>query len=99
MQPETENILREMGHQIRLCRLRRDIPVETVAERAGVSRASVWSVEKGAPSVSIGIYARVLEAIEMQEDLLLICGDDVHGRKLQDRKLEMRKRASKQKKQ
>jgi len=95
--PKTERILKTMGSQIRLARLRRDIPVELVAERAGVSRASVWSVEKGSPSVSMGIYAKVLAAIGMQEELLQICGDDRLGRELQDQKLEIRHRASRRK--
>lgn len=90
--PKTSRILSQMGQQIRLARLRREIPVEVVAERAGVSRASVWSVEKGSPSVGMGIYAKVLAAIGMQEDLLKICGDDALGRELQDEKLDTRKR-------
>ena len=32
--PETEDILKTMGEQIKLARLRRDLPVELVAERA-----------------------------------------------------------------
>ena len=90
--PRTERILKEMGEQIRLARLRRKISVEMVAERAGISRASVWSVEKGSPSVSMGIYAKVLAAIGMQEDLLLICGNDLLGRELQDQMLDTRGR-------
>ena len=92
--PKTEKILQQMGDQIRLSRLRRDISVEMVAERAGISRASVWSVEKGSPSVSLGIYAKVLAAIGMQEELLQICREDKLGRELQDQKLDTRKRAS-----
>ena len=91
--PKTQRILSQMGEQIRLARLRRDITVEMVAERAGVSRASVWHVEKGAASVSIGIYAKVLAAIGMQEELMGICKDDVLGREFQDQKIDVRRRA------
>ena len=42
--PETEDILKTMGEQIKLARLRRDLPVELVAERAGISRSSLWKV-------------------------------------------------------
>lgn len=94
--PGTDKILKQMGAQIRLARLRRDISVELVAERAGISRTSVWAVEKGSPSVAIGIYAVVLHALNgMDKDLLLVAKDDVLGRKLQDLGLETRKRASK----
>lgn len=92
--PKTRRILEQVGEQIRFARLRRDITVEMVAQRAGVSRASVWSVEKGSPSVSMGIYAKVMAAIGMQEDLLLLCRDDPVGRDLQDMKLDKRRRAS-----
>ena len=55
--PQTESILQQMGEQIKASRLRRRLSVELVAQRAGVSRATVWNVEKGNPSVAIGIYA------------------------------------------
>ena len=71
-----------------------NLSAELVAERAGVSRATVWNVEKGTPSVAIGIYAAVLHALNnMDQDLLLVAKDDELGRKLQDLELTMRKRA------
>ena len=94
--PSTQKMLDELGNQIKLARLRRKIPVDLVAERAGVSRASVWAVEKGAPSVAIGIYAAVLLAIGLEKDLLLIARDDKLGRKLQDLDLPVGKRAPKE---
>lgn len=39
--PATEEILKTMGEQIKLARLRRNLTVELVAERAGISRASL----------------------------------------------------------
>ena len=85
----------QMGKQIRLARLRRDISVKMVAERAGISETSVWAVEKGSPSVSMGIYASVLHAIGLHDDLLKIAGEDRLGHTLQDLRMEpMRKRAS-----
>ena len=94
--PATEEILKTMGEQIKLARLRRNLSVELVAARAGISRASLWNVEKGSPSVAIGIYAAVLHALNnMDKDLLLVAKDDVMGRKMQDLGLPTRKRASK----
>ena len=94
--PGTEKILEQMGEQIRLARLRRDLSTELVAERAGISRATLNNVEKGSPSVAIGIYAAVLHALSnMDTDLLLVAKDDELGRKLQDLKLTPRRRASK----
>lgn len=83
--PNSQKILKTMGEQIKLARLRRRISVELVAERAGVSRSSVWHVEKGDSSVAIGIYVAVLNALNgLDKDLLLIAKDDELGRKLQD---------------
>ena len=89
--PKTVKIMNTVGEQIRLARLRRKLSVELVAERAGVSRTTVWKVEKGNPSVAIGIYAKVLNAIGLQDDLLLIAKDDALGRLLQDAELEKRR--------
>jgi transcriptional regulator with XRE-family HTH domain len=94
--PQTQEILSQMGEQIKLARLRRNLSAVLVAERAGISRATLQSVEKGSPSVSIGIYASVLHALNnLDKDLLLIAKDDELGRTLQDLKLTTRKRASK----
>ncbi|CDA92376.1 dNA-binding helix-turn-helix protein [Firmicutes bacterium CAG:238] len=93
--PATEDILKTMGEQIKLARLRRDLPAKLVAERAGISRASLWNVENGSPSVAIGIYAAVLHALNnMDRDLLLVAKDDRMGREMQDLQLITRKRAS-----
>ena len=88
--PETQRILERMGDQIKTARVRRNL----VAERAGISRATLWSVEKGSPTVAIGIYAAVLHALGgMDKDLELVAKDDELGRKLQDLNLVTRKRA------
>lgn len=92
--PETERILSQMGEQIKNARLRRNIPQELVAERAGISRSTVVAVEKGSPSVAIGCYAAVLHALnKMETDLLLVAKDDELGRKLQDLELTIARRA------
>lgn len=85
LMPKTGKILEQMGEQIRLARMRRKISVTLVAERAGISRASVWAVEKGSSAVAIGIYAAVLHAIGgMDSDLLKVAADDELGQKLHD---------------
>ena len=92
--PGTEEILQTMGEQIKLARLRRKLPAELVAERAGISRSTLWKVEKGEPSVAIGMYAAVLHALNgMDKDLLLVAKDDEMGRQLQDLGLLTGKRA------
>ena len=92
--PQTQEILNQMGEQIRLARLRRHLSAELVAERAGISRMTLSNIEKGSPSVAIGSYAAVLHALNgMDKDLLLVAKDDELGRKLQDLELPTRRRA------
>ena len=96
--PQTEQILEQMGEQIKLARLRRRLSTDLVAERAGISRTTLWAVEKGSPSVAVGIYAAVLHALNnMDKDLLIIARDDEFGRKLQALDLAVKKRAPKRK--
>ena len=93
--PQTKK-LEQMGEQIKLARLRRKLSAELVAERAGIRRATLWSIEKGSPSVAIGMYAAVLHALNgIDKDFSLIAKDDEFGRKLQDLELMTRKRAPK----
>ena len=96
--PETEDTLKTLGEQIKLARLRRDLSVALVAERAGISRASLWKVESGNPAVAMGIYAAVLHALgNMDKDFLLVAKDDERGRQMQDLGLLTKKRASRRK--
>jgi transcriptional regulator with XRE-family HTH domain len=87
--PDTQRILEQMGEQIKLARLRRKLSCQLVCERAGISRASLWAVEKGSASVAMGIYAAVLHALGyMDRDLLFIAQDDEQGPMLQDARLK-----------
>lgn len=96
--PNTQKILETMGEQIKMARLRRNISTELVAERAGISRTTLWAVEKGTPTVTIGTYAAVLHALGgMDKDFELIAKDDEFGRKLQDLNLPLRQRAKRSK--
>lgn len=49
--------------------MRRKLPMSVVAERAATSRPTLSRLEKGDPSVSIGIYASVLQALGLLDDL------------------------------
>ncbi|MCQ2336891.1 MAG: helix-turn-helix domain-containing protein [Paludibacteraceae bacterium] len=84
-----------VGEQIRLARLRRNLTMAQVAERATCSELTLLRVEKGLPTVSIGIYLRVLYALQLDDDILFIAKDDPIGRNLQDLQLKRRERATK----
>jgi transcriptional regulator with XRE-family HTH domain len=96
--PKTAKALAQVGDNIRLARLRRKLSVELVAERAGISRSTVWAIEKGAASVSMGAYAAVLLAVGLSDDLAKIGADDVLGRTLQDLAIQPKQRAPRRRK-
>ena len=93
--PKSKRILVELGENIRLARLRRKLSAEQVAERANMSRTTLYSIEKGMPEVSIGSYFSVLQVLGLEKDFLLLAKDDVLGRKLQDADIKTPKRAPK----
>ncbi len=90
-----EKKMQIVGEQIRLARLRRNLSIAQVAERATCSPVTINRVEKGAPTVAIGIYLRVLYALQLDDDILLLAQKDDMGRALQDLAIKQRERASK----
>ena len=93
--PKYGRMMRELGENIHLARLRRDLSSEQIAERAGISRNTLIKIEHGDEGVAIGSYFRVLIVLGLQNDLLLIAKDDILGRKLQDAGLMTPHRATK----
>ena len=83
--------------QIRLVRLRRNLSIAQVGERATCSPLIVSRIEKGTPTVAIGIYLKVLYALQLN-DILLLAKEDAMGKALQDLSLKKRERASKKEK-
>ena len=79
-----------MGEQIMLARKRRHLSMQDIADRATVTRLTVSKVEHGDPTVSMGIYARILFALNLEKDITLIAADDPLGRQLQDAELRRR---------
>ena len=90
-----EQKMQTVGEQIKLARLRRNLSVAQVAERATCSPLTVSRIEKGAPTVAIGIYLRVLYALQLDDDILSMAKDDELGRALKDMIFPQRERASK----
>ena len=76
-------------------RLRRKFSAEQVAERAGISRKTVYNIEQGIPSVAIGSYLQVLFVLGLEQDLSMVAASDPLGRKLQDAGILIRKRSPK----
>jgi transcriptional regulator with XRE-family HTH domain len=93
--PRLHRLLEKVGANLKLARLRRQFSAETVAQCAGISRKTQYRVEQGNPAVALGIYARVLQALRLEQDLARLAADYELGRKLQDAALAPRRRAPK----
>ena len=89
--PKYKEILEIFGENIKLARKRRNLTTVQVAERADISRNTLYLIEKGNPGVSIGAVFNVLRVLGLQDDLLKLAADDVMGKKLQDIKLLKKK--------
>ena len=61
--------IRKLGQDIKDARRRRRIPMAIMAERAMISLSTLSRVEKGAPEVSMGIYATVLFILGLEQRL------------------------------
>ena len=61
--------LKKLGGDIKDARRRRRIPTEVMAQRAMIGRSTLSRLEKGAPEVSIGIYATVLFILGLEQKL------------------------------
>lgn len=85
--PRFLKILGQLGENIKLARKRRKLTTIQVAERAGIDRTTLYHIEKGNPSVSMGAYFNVLRVLGLQDDFLKLAADDTFGRKLQDLEL------------
>jgi len=85
--PKYKKILEQVGENIKLARKRRKLTAIQVAERAGISRNTLYLLEKGNQGVSIGALFNVLRVLNLQDDFAKIASDDELGRKLQDLEL------------
>lgn len=61
--------LRKLGGDLRDARKRRGLTAEIVAERAFTSRPTLQRIEAGDDGVGIGIYAAVLNALGLLDQL------------------------------
>ena len=52
-------------------------------------------LQKGEPTVSLGVVMRVLNALQLEEDILHLAKDDKLGHMVQDLGIKNKKRASK----
>lgn len=92
--PKVLKNIEEMGNNIKLARLRRNIPMSLICERAGISKPTLIKIERGSPDVSVGLYAAVLNALGNRDsELAKVLREDELGRTIQDLNLVTPKRS------
>jgi transcriptional regulator with XRE-family HTH domain len=96
--PTLTKILIDLGENIHLARLRRNITAEMLAERAGISRNTLREIEQGSATVKMGLYLNVLFCLGLHNDFKNIAANDELGQKIQDIGLVTKNRASRIKK-
>jgi transcriptional regulator with XRE-family HTH domain len=82
--PQEQRLLAELAERLKLARKRRKLSSAVVAQRAGISRTSLYKVETGDPGATLGTYLRVLAVLGLEGDINALAADDRIGRKLQD---------------
>lgn len=73
---QVEQALKTLGAHIRTARLRRNLSLQELAEKIGVERHVVSAAEKGKPSTGIAIYAAMLWAMGLIDQLAEVADSD-----------------------
>jgi transcriptional regulator with XRE-family HTH domain len=85
--PKHLKALQTVGENIKLARKRRKLTTIQVSERAGIDRTTLYQIEKGASSVSMGAYFNVMRVLGLQDDFYKLAAEDTQGRTIQDLEL------------
>ena len=91
--------LNKLGQEIREARLRRRIPTAILAQRASISRMTLYKVENGDENVAMGTYATILFVLGMIDRVgnLADPTEDLIGRQLDEERLPKRIRLPRRK--
>jgi transcriptional regulator with XRE-family HTH domain len=57
---EVNQVLRQLGERLRTARIERNDTMAVFAERLGISTGTVRAMERGAPTVQVGIWLNAL---------------------------------------
>ena len=82
--PRHQRLAEGLGARISMARIRRRMSATEMAERMGVSRTTLYHLERGDLSVGLGVLVRALGVLGLEGDLSLLAADDELGRKLVD---------------
>ena len=78
-----------MGENLKISRKRCKLPTIQMAERADISRFTLFQIELGNPSVASDAYFNLMRVLGLQDDFLKLAVDDELSRRLQDFELKI----------
>ncbi len=82
--PEAEHSLIRLGSSVRRARLKRNWTQAELAERAGISRSTLNSLEAGGIGVAMGALASVLSVMDLTSGLGQIFKNDAVGEAMEE---------------
>lgn len=83
-----EQALKTLGEQIRMARKRRQWTISDLASKMDVSAPTVIAIEKGLPTVSMGILFSAMWTLGLEKELTLLANpEDKIGIELINRRL------------
>lgn len=94
----TCELIKRIGNDLKISRLRRGISQQLQAERMLVSIQTLQRIEKGDPAVSFGIYLACAERLNRIHELkdMLSLKNDEYGNLLEARRRMLQKKAKHQ---
>lgn len=66
---QVRRALQQLGADIRQARIRRQITIQSLADRTFASPTTIYHIERGNPAVAIGTYATVLFVLGLHEGI------------------------------
>ncbi len=93
---EAAERIKELGHRVRLARIRRGMSIAELATKAGINRNTLSALELGRHGVAIGAYVTVLWALGLDRTLGGVAhpDSDTHGKTLEASRRPVRVRKS-----
>jgi transcriptional regulator with XRE-family HTH domain len=93
---EATERIKELGHRLRLARIRRGMSIADVAAKAGINRNTLSALELGKQGVAMGVYVTVLWALGLDRTLGGVAHPDAdtHGKTLEASRRPVRVRKS-----
>ncbi|MBF0378565.1 MAG: helix-turn-helix transcriptional regulator [Desulfamplus sp.] len=90
-----QNILKKLGERLKQARLERNDPQKEFAFRIGVSIPTLYKMEQGDPSISIGVWAKALSILGRLDELdrLISPKESLFERYEAEKKIKKRQRA------